>query len=256
MPLLAIALLALVVGLLIGTVGVGGVALPPFLVWFGGLDPHTAAGTASWSFLFTGIVGTAAYARGSAVPWRLVGLLSVGIVPAALLGALVNRVLPDRVALLPLAVLVAAAGVHSLSTGRQRSAEPGRRLPGPALAVPIGAVVGFCSALTGTGGPVILMPILLALGVPALTAVAASQAVQVPLVVFAVLGYAPHGAVDFGLGTLIGVIAAAGAAVGAAIAMRLPRRILHRIAGIALVGFGAALLASIVLAPAIGAAAR
>lgn len=263
-----IALIAAAVGVLIGAVGIGGVALPPALAWLVGLDPHTAAGTSTWSFLFTGLAGTAMYARGAIVPWRLVGRLTVGVVPAALIGAAGNHAVPDRVAMLPLAALVTVAGVHSLLSGRSRAprGESGARdaasavrpaafassahdTPRPAAAIAIGAVVGFCSALTGTGGPVVLMPILLAARIPAIQAVAASQVVQIPLVVFAVLGYASRGAVDFGAGTLIGVVAAVGAVAGAAIAMRMPQRALRHLASLALVGFGAALVVLTLVGP-------
>jgi uncharacterized membrane protein YfcA len=45
----------------------------------------------------------------------------------------------------------------------------------------IGAGVGYVSALTGTGGPVSLMPVLLALKVDVLSAVGLGQAIQVPI---------------------------------------------------------------------------
>lgn len=235
--------IALGVGVLIGSVGVGGVALPPLLMWLSGFDAHLAAGTSSWSFLFTGVVGTWMYARGKAVPWRQVGYLSLGIVPAAVLGAAANHVVPERFALLPLAVLVCAAGLNSLFNRRAQVSGDGS-LPRPWACVGIGAAVGFCSSITGTGGPVILMPILLTLGVPALTAVAASQVVQIPLVVAAVAGYAANGSVDFARGTLIGLIAAVGVVGGAMLAMRLPGSALQRFAAVALVSFGAVLLAT------------
>ncbi|WP_354670636.1 TSUP family transporter [Amycolatopsis solani] len=122
--------------------------------------------------------------------------------------------------------------------------DPGRRqgLP-PAAAVAVGVFVGFGSALTGTGGPVLLVPVLLALGVPALTTVAAGQLVQLPLVGFATLGYAAHGSVHFGLGSLLGVLSAAGVLAGARWARKLPGRHLHRVASGALVGFGGVLFA-------------
>mgnify|MGYP002652321004 CR=1 FL=1 len=47
-----------------------------------------------------------------------------------------------------------------------------------AALVAVGAFVGFGSALTGTGGPVLLVPVLLTLGVAPLRAVAVSQAVH------------------------------------------------------------------------------
>ncbi|BBH69957.1 hypothetical protein ACTI_66420 [Actinoplanes sp. OR16] len=230
MPLAVVAI-ALVVGVFIGAVGVGGVGLPPALTWFAGLDPHTASGTSSLSFLFTGLAGTLMYARHRAMPWRFAGWLTLGAAVAALPGAFVNGLLPDRVALVPLGVFVTAAGFYNLLS-RPR---PPRAIR-PALAVVTGAAVGFCSALTGTGGPVFLIPVLLSLGVPAVEAVAAGQLIQLPLVAFATSGYALQGSVDAGLGCLIGVLAAAGVVVGARIALRVRR--LERFAAMTLVGFG------------------
>ncbi|MGO1545662.1 MAG: sulfite exporter TauE/SafE family protein [Gulosibacter sp.] len=228
--------IAVLVGLLIGAIGVGGIALPPALVWLVGTDPHTAAGTASWSFLFTGIMGTIMYGRRKAMPWLMVGMLTLGACPGALLGALANGLLPDSIALLPLAAFTLAAGVYHL-VFRSRNKRSREHLP-TATAIAVGAVVGFCSALTGTGGPVFLIPVLLALGIPAITAIAAAQVIQLPLVVFAVAGYAAQGAVDFGLGSIVGVLAAVGVIGGAAIALKLKAKTLHLVTSVSLVGFG------------------
>lgn len=208
-PILALAVVALVVGVFIGAVGIGGVALPPVLAWFAGFDPHTAAGTSVWAFSFTGIVGCVMYARHSSMSWRLVRGLSFGAVPAAILGAWVNGLVPDAYAMLPLAVLVMAVGVHRLwSYARTPSYGPvpcdTADMRWPVMIMP-GFVVGFASALTGTGGPVFLVPALLVLHVPVLSAIAVSQVVQLPLVIAAVLGYAQQGAIDYGTGSLIGV---------------------------------------------------
>ena len=239
---LAVVPIALLVGLFIGAVGVGGVGLPPALTWFAGLDPHTAAGTSSCSFLFTGLAGTVVYARHRAMPWRFTGWLTLGVVFAAVPGALVNGLLPDRVVLVPLGVFVTAAGAWQVLF-RVRTLPHRTNLPPPA-AVTTGAVVGFCSALTGTGGPVFLVPVLLALGIPTVTAVAAGQLIQLPLVCFATVGYAVQGSVDVRLACLIGVIAAAGVVIGARITLRLPERHLQRVASTALLGFGAVVLSS------------
>src|SRR4028118_2289871 len=50
---------ALLVGLLIGCVGIGGVLLPPALVYVGGLEFHLAAATSPRASLFCGAAGTA-----------------------------------------------------------------------------------------------------------------------------------------------------------------------------------------------------
>ena len=56
-----LARVALVVGALIGTVGVGGILLIPALRAFAGLSTHGAKGTALFNFLFTGLLGTCLY---------------------------------------------------------------------------------------------------------------------------------------------------------------------------------------------------
>ena len=57
---------ALRTGWLIGAIGVGGVLLVPLLVLVGGMDVAAATPVASFSFLFTGLAGAVAYARGTA----------------------------------------------------------------------------------------------------------------------------------------------------------------------------------------------
>ena len=49
---------ALIVGGLIGTVGVGGILLIPALSGLGGLTTHAAMATSLFSFIFTGLLGT------------------------------------------------------------------------------------------------------------------------------------------------------------------------------------------------------
>src|SRR5690606_3231477 len=93
----------------------------------------------------------------------------------------------------------------------------------------------------------LLVPVLLAFGVRPLVTVAASQLIQLPLVTFATAGYAAQHAVRFDLGTVLGVLAGLGVVVGAWLVLRLPQRRLHQVASIALVGFGAVLLALVFL---------
>jgi uncharacterized membrane protein YfcA len=249
---IGVLLLALPVGLLIGTIGVGGVLLPPALVHLAGLDIHAATGTSSWSFLFTGVVGTLAYARQKSMPWPLVGRLTLGAAPAATLGALTNGLVPATVVWLLLGAITLGAGAYRLRGGGPGGSGPGgggrTGLP-TATAVVTGAVVGFGSALTGTGGPVLLVPVLLVLGVAPLAAVAASQVIQLPLVVFAVLGYAASGSVHFGLGAVIGVLASVGVVGGALITRRLAQATLRRVAAIVLVGVGLFLFSLPLLPP-------
>ena len=230
-----LAVLAVVVGVLIGMVGVGGVLLPPGLVALGGLTANEATATSTWAFMFTGVVGTIAYAWRGVVPWGMFARLAVGVVPAAFLGALVNARLPASVVLLGLAALTLFVGVQQL---RPRTARETREELGTPALVAVGIFVGFGSALTGTGGPVLLVPVLLTLGTAPLRAVAVSQAVQLPVVVAGSLGYLQTGLIDLRLGTALGCFAAFGVVAGAVVAMRINAEGLRRIVAMACLAAG------------------
>jgi uncharacterized membrane protein YfcA len=236
LTILLLLLSALIVGVLIGCVGIGGVLLPPILTYVGGLNLHLAMATSIFSFLFTGVVGTIGYARRNSVDWRMVLWLGVGIVPAAVLGALSNVALPTEVLAVLLAALVVATGVNVFV--QASSAERDARSFGPLLLLQIGAVVGFGSALTGTGGPVLLVPILVLMRAPTLTAIGVSQVIQIPVGIFSTVGYVLFAQVDFLLGTTLGLVAAGGVAIGTRIAHAVPTLILRRIVAVSLIGTG------------------
>jgi len=241
----ALLLLAGGVGVLIGAVGVGGVLLAPALVTVGAVPPNQAAATSTWAFLFTGVVGTLAYTRRGSIPWPMVARLAVGVVPGAVIGARTNAVLPSGAVLVVLGVLALLVGVQQLLVRREQTARPDQARA-PALStvrlIFIGSAVGFGSALTGTGGPVLLVPVLLTLGVTPLTAVAVSQAVQLPVVIAASATYLNAGLTDTGLGTVLGLAAATGTLIGAALAPRLHPDLLRRAVALACVTAGVLLL--------------
>lgn len=226
---------ALVVGLLIGCVGIGGVLMTPALVYVGGLGFHLAAATSMWAFLFAGAAGTSIYSRRGSIDWRLAAWLGVGVVPAAFAGAWANVALPEVVLMALLAALMMVTGADALLRGPV--VEQASRFGAPTL-LAVGALVGFGSALTGTGGAVLLVPILLLLRAPVLASVGAAQAVSLPVVVFSTAGYVLYGSVDFLLGTTVGLVAAAGVVVGARIAHAAPAASLRRVVATALLCAG------------------
>src|SRR5215207_3402959 len=125
---------ALVVGLLIGCVGIGGVLMTPSLVYVGGLGFHLAAATSMWAFLFAGAGGTSIYARHGSIDWRLAAWLGAGVVPAAFAGAGANVALPEGVLMTLLAGLMVVTGADALMRGsvveqgaRRFGAPPARR---------------------------------------------------------------------------------------------------------------------------------
>jgi uncharacterized membrane protein YfcA len=129
----------------------------------------------------------------------------------------------------------------ALRRGRGEAGER-RSTLAPLPLVAIGAAVGFGSALTGTGGAVLLVPALLWLRLPILTVVGLSQAIQVPIALLATLGNLVYGAVDGALFVLVSTGVVVGCWGGARIAHALPAPVLTRFVGGVLLAVGALLI--------------
>ena len=102
------------------------------------------------------------------------------------------------------------------------------------------------SSVTGTGGPLVLVPILVAASVPVLTAVGLSQVIQVPIAVAATVGNLLYGTVDIVLACILGVSITVGSWYGAKFAHSVSRDRLRRIVSIVLVAVGVLILCGVV----------
>jgi uncharacterized protein len=233
----AIAGLAFISGLLIGCIGIGGVFLVPCLS-LAGVDVHAAIGASMFSFIFSGAIGVWLYAREDSIAWRSAAWLGAGAAPGAFLGALLAAHTRGDILLLLVGATVAFAGWRVL---RRPASKPGNRDVhfAPSLLAGIGAAVGIGSALTGTGGPVLLVPLLMWSGAPVLTAVGLSQAIQVPIAFMASLGNFWTGSLELLLAAVLSVGVTLGSAVGARIAHAVPGHFLTRLVAVALLLVGA-----------------
>ncbi len=208
-----VAALSIFVGILIGGVGIGGVLLVPVLTYVLGLEVHQAISAAMLSYMFSGAVGAWAYARRKTIQWSAAAWLFLGAAGGAFLGATAAASVSSLALEVFIAVLIILAGANALRT-RSSGQRAERRLPPLGLAG-IGAVTGVGSALSGTGGPLILVPLLVSLKLPALTAVGLSQVIQVPISASASLGNYLYGSIDVAValaiaaGLMLGVFAGA-----------------------------------------------
>ncbi len=235
--------LGLIVGVFIGCIGIGGVMLVPALSYLGGIPIPTAIAAAMMGYLLTGAVGAVIYARRKSIRWSMALWLCAGAMPAALVGAWTSNNVPPVFLELCIGLLTASAGVHAIM-GMRNPSNQGRALSRPVLVL-IGVVTGFVSAITGTGGPLVVVPVLLWLQMPILTAIGLSQAVQFPIATLATVGNFVYGAPDLLLGAILAVALAGGAGIGANLAHTIPRDLLRRIVAAVLIGVGLVILAKI-----------
>jgi uncharacterized membrane protein YfcA len=247
-PLAAVLLvgLGLLAGLLIGAVGIGGVILVPALVYLGGFPIHAAIAGAMASYILPGVIGTLVYAKAKSIKWDMVGWLWAGATPAALAGALAANMAPPMLLEVLIGALTLFSGLHALGSRAMGDGSEGRRISNPVLGG-IGVVTGFLSALSGTGGPLILVPILLYLELPVLTAVGLSQVIQLPIAVLATAGNIGYGTLDWVLGSLLALGLAFGTWGGAIFAHAVPRAALRRIVCIVLIVVGVSIFIRLVV---------
>jgi uncharacterized membrane protein YfcA len=231
--------LSLVSGLLIGCIGIGGVLLVPILT-LAGTDVHEAIAASMFAFIFSGVIGTWIYARRSSIDWISTAWLGAGAMPGAFAGALLAARLSGEVLLFFVGVAVILSGLRALLR-RASTAEGSSHLTASTLLV-IGFGVGVGSAVTGTGGPVLLVPLLMWLRVPVLAAVGLSQAIQIPIAGLASAGNVIAGHLDPRLAILLSIGLIVGSAAGARIAHALPSLLLTRLVAVVLLLVGALLI--------------
>ena len=105
---------ALIVGGLIGTVGVGGILLIPALSGLGGLTTHAAMATSLFSFIFTGLLGTWLYCKHGSIHWGITIPVCIGGLVGGYPGALANAIAPAWILNLILGCIIIFAGIYAL----------------------------------------------------------------------------------------------------------------------------------------------
>ena len=238
-----LALVATVVGLFIGTVGVGGVLLIPSLVLLGGLGIHAAAATALFSFLFTGVVGTLLYQRRGSIDWRLAAPVCIGAVPFGYLGASAAARIDARPLTLVIAGIIIAAGLYVLRPARAAGPPRQGRSPGEMGSLfAAGAASGFGAGLSGAGGPLFSVPIMVILGFAPLAAVAVSQVLQILAAASGSLASLQDGRIDYGIAAWVTGFELAGVVLGVGLAHAASAIALRRMAAALCIVVGAFML--------------
>lgn len=236
--------MAAFVGLLIGTVGVGGVLMVSYLALFAGLTIHQAAATSLFTFLFTGILGTWLYQRRGSIDWRI----SLPVCAAALVFGFLGAALAATVDPRPLAIIIAliiiGAGAYVLFPMKGSSAlRTGRSRGETWVLAGVGAASGFGSGFSGAGGPLFSVPIMVILRYVPLTAVATSQVLQIVAATSGSLENYRNGFIDFQVALVVAVFELLGVIAGVRLAHVASALFLRRLAGALCVITGGLLLA-------------
>ncbi|TFC47103.1 sulfite exporter TauE/SafE family protein [Cryobacterium sp. TMT2-10] len=232
--------LGLLVGGLLGLVGAGGsIIAVPALVYALGLSPAEAIPSSLIVVGLAALVGVLPRIR-QGVDWSTATIVALAGIPAAWLGAAVNRMLDPNLLMLVFAALMVIAGIRMIpKRGQAAVVSPERRnlrthVPRALL---VGALVGFLTGLLGIGGGFIIVPALtLVLGLGIGVAVGTSLVIIVINSAAGLAAYASTLALDWPLVLTFAGAAIAGSLVAARFATRLSeRKVKATFAGVVLV---------------------
>ena len=219
-----------------------------------------AVGTDLLFAAFTKMGGTLSLARQRLVPWRVVGQLCAGSIPASLITlAVLHRLGPASpevqklmTTTLGMALLLTAAAMlykavrgkqlpRSLAHGEELAAMQARHWSLPLL---FGAVIGTLVTLTSVGAGAIGVTVLLVLFplLPLHRIVAADIAYAVPLTLVAGMGHASLGSVDWPLLAKLLAGSLPGIWLGSRLMRHTPDRVIRSILSVLLAWAGTKLV--------------
>jgi len=226
---LLVALLLVCTGVLVGAVGIGGFLIVPILVLLTGIPANQAVVLAAICFMLLGIVAAGVRSRSADTPVVRYTPFLIAAAVGALGGVLIVGALTSRVLTWVIAAAFAAAGLAEwMGWPSTVAARPISRTRGLVL----GALTGAGSAVTGTSGPMVAMPLLANAGVPTRERIGIAQVAQLPIAATASIAFLSLGRVPWLLAVQVTLATAAGFVAGIFWARALPQRLLRRTAAV------------------------
>ena len=178
-----LAAIALLAGTFIGTVGVGGILLIPAFIFLAGLNTHEASATALFTFIFTGMLGAYLFQKKGSIHWGATIPICLGAIIFSYIGAESNIRIDEILLRGMIGVLVVVAGLFALRDPPKSDFELSKKfqlnIRNFVLLFLVGVIAGFGSGLSGAGGPLFSVPLMLASKFNPLLTIGASQVLQI-----------------------------------------------------------------------------
>jgi uncharacterized membrane protein YfcA len=250
----AIIVFGLGIGVLVGMTGMGGGSLmTPLLILIFGIQPTTAIGTDIFYSAVTKTVGGWRHFRMKTVNMELVKWLSLGSVPAAVLGVAIVSVLQDHIGedrldslvyavlggtllMVGIITLTRALILRDLVVERDRFDVERRH---KVAAVVIGATTGFVIGVTSAGSGTVIAILLIAIYRLSPKKVVGTDVFHAAVLLWAAgIAHWVGGNVDFGLAANILIGSIPGVIIGAALSGKAPQGFIRTALGVVLVGSG------------------
>jgi len=156
------------VGLLNAALGIGGgiLMVPALREAIPGIDPHTAKGTSLFIIIFVAGLNAWRQNRGHKIPWRLAAFLAAGSILGGYSGAWFTGYLSGKAVTWIFIVLLGLMTIRLLFS-KPQPATVAAKPRGHGIAFLIGILTGLASGMTGIGGGLVLVSLVLLAGLSA-----------------------------------------------------------------------------------------
>lgn len=245
-----LAVLAILIGILLGLLGGGGSILTvPVLVYLAGLSTKSAIVTSLVLVCITSSIAVVNHARAGRVCWKTGVTFGLAGMGGAFAGGRVAAYIPDPILLVLFASVMLAASAAML---RNKKSQESTRLAGEKLCpqnLPVAAIlfdgvlVGLITGLVGVGGGFLLVPALNYLaGLPMHAAIGTSLFIIVIQALAALAGHANHFEINVPLTVLVTSCAIVGSFIGSQLSGKISSSHLKRGFGVFVFFLGSFLL--------------
>lgn len=229
----SLVLVSISIGMLVGSVGIGGFFMPTALMMIANVGVHQGMATSLFTFIFTGIAGAIYFHKKGSIDWALVRPICLGAALTGFAGAWIGSKLSTSMLSILLGGVIMIAGLYTLVAGGDKAAPAENRDPKRQwiVLVGIGAVTGFLSGLTGIGGPALSVPLMVLFGYSILGSIGAGQILQIVGALSGTLANLKYGTIDYGLGTFISAFEICGVLLGAYVIHRIDIELIKKFVG-------------------------
>ncbi len=227
---------AFAVGLSIGLCGVAGFLLPLLFVGYAGYAPSRSLFVSFCCFLISGAIGAYAYHRRGEMPLKVALPLGLSALAGGAAGAVIGQLWVGNAIQTVLYVVVLLSGLAIFAQEwlirRKGRISDGGELPSvpKGVLMVVGASTALICAMSGAGGPVVVMPLLVLMGIPVRLSVGIALFDSIFIAIPSILVYGSRCTMaDLGVSfILILLFHTAGIITGSANAHRIPQNALKR----------------------------
>ncbi|MDL2306972.1 sulfite exporter TauE/SafE family protein [Desulfovibrio sp. OttesenSCG-928-C06] len=218
-----LALAACAIGIIGGATSLGGVLLIPLLVFLSGLNTHEAMATALFSFFFAGLLSTYFFQKRGSMDWKITAPVCIGSLVSGYLGAMAGADFSAGTLQLALSAIIVVPSVISFFPALTTNVAGSLGNRGnTVLLLAVGLFVGFICGMTGAGGGIIALPLLLILGYPALASIGTGQILACSIALSGSISNFSNGFIDFPIAALLAVCSISGSFLGVRLVHSLP----------------------------------